>query len=209
MARRLALLIVAGLLVSVALIAGTALAPRSNAPVVPTAPATANLPSGHPDVTGGSGSTTTSGGQTAEQALAAAQATVRTSPRDVAALLSLGEAYLQTDRGADAERTYTKALQIDKGNAEAQAGLVMVRIQRGETDTAVADLKRLAARYRRRQTVLYDLAIAYYVTNQRELATNTWRSVVELGANTDQGQMAAQFLSIMKAPGTTPGSSNP
>lgn len=218
------MVIVGGLLVGLAVIAGSALAPRSNAPVLPTASGAKALPPGHPDLGSGSGAAAGGGGaaaggggaaasagseQALEQALAAAEADVRTSPRDVGALVRLADAYLQGDRSADAERTYTKVLQLDEGNVEAQAGLAMVRIVRGKSEQAMADLKRLAERHPRQQTVLYDLAIAYFATNQRELAGQTWRRVVGLGKDTDQGRMAAQFLSIMKSPGTPADASSP
>lgn len=215
--RRLAIVIVGGLLVCLAVIAGSALAPHSNAPVLPTASGAEALPPGHPDLGSGSGAAAGGGGaaasagseQALEQSLAAAEADVRTSPRDVGALVRLADAYLQGDRSADAERTYTKVLQLDEGNVEAQAGLAMVRIVRGKSEQAMADLKRLAERHPRQQTVLYDLAIAYFATNQRELAGQTWRRVVGLGKDTDQGRMAAQFLSIMKSPGTPADASSP
>lgn len=211
------MVIVGGLLVGLAVIAGSALAPRSNAPVVPTASGAKALPPGHPDFGSGSGAAAGGGSaaasagseQALEQALAAAEADVRTSPRDVGALVRLADAYLQGDRSADAERTYTKVLQLDEGNVEAQAGLAMVRIVRGKSEQAMADLKRLAERHPRQQTVLYDLAIAYFATNQRELAGQTWRRVVGLGKDTDQGRMAAQFRSIMKSPGTPADASSP
>ncbi|MHB0980891.1 MAG: tetratricopeptide repeat protein [Thermoleophilia bacterium] len=154
----------------------------------------ATVPEGHPEVAGSDAQAT---GPTAEEIVATAEAAYKADPKNVEAILGLGDAYLQANRLDDATKVLNEALVIEPTNSTAKAGLAMVDFVKGDTAGAQSKLEAVVAEAPEDQVALYDLAIVYFSTDQRDKAKEMWAKVVEANPVSDLGQMAQQFVDMM------------
>ncbi|MBU2602771.1 MAG: tetratricopeptide repeat protein [Actinobacteria bacterium] len=170
----------------------------------PPIPEDATVPEGHPDL--GEGSDTTGADATLEALVAEAEAAYEADKTDLTAVLALGDAYLQASRLDEATRVLNEALAIDAGNADAKAGLAMVDFVNGDTAAAQSKLEAVIAESPDSQVALYDLAVVYFSTDQRDKAKDTWAKVVEVNPLSELGEMAKQFIDLMGQTETSGGS---
>lgn len=163
----------------------------------------ATVPEGHPAV----GDDTGSGTGTAEDLVTSAEAAYNADPKNVDAILVLGDAYIQANRLDDATRVLNEALALEPDSSTAKAGLAMVDFTKGDAAGAQTKLEALVAEAPNDQVALYDLAIVYFSSNQRDKAKETWTKVAEVDATSDLGQLAQQFVDMMgqtEASGASP-----
>ena len=99
-------------------------------------------------------------GQSTEAAALFAE-TVRARPDDVAALVWLGNAYLDLGRPAEAEPHFAKAVAVAPGVAAGYLGLGRVALERRQYAAAVPHLERALALEPGASAVHYPLALAY------------------------------------------------
>lgn len=171
----------------------------------PAIPSDATVPDGHPDLGDSTGTTGTDA--SLETLVVEAEKAYEADKTDLTAVLALGDAYLQANRVDDATRVLNEALAIDAGNAEAKAGLAMVDFVNGDTAGAQKKLEAAIAESPDSQVALYDLAVVYFSTDQRDKAKDTWAKVVEVNPLSELGEMAKQFMDLMgqtEASGSSP-----
>lgn len=168
----------------------------ANTPTTGSAPPIspdATQPPGHPDVSGDTGDA----GPTPEDIVAAAKEAYDADPTNIDAILDLGDAYLQANRLDDATGILNEALALEPDNSTAKAGLAMVDFVNGDAAGAQSKLEAIVAEAPEDQIALYDLAIVYFSTNQRDQAREAWEKVVEVNPVSELGQMAQQFVDMM------------
>ena len=107
------------------------------------------------------------------------------------------DAYLQANRVDDAAKVLNEALVIEPANSTAKAGLAMVDFVKGDTAGAQTKLEAVVEDAPEDQVALYDLAIVYFSTDQRDKAEEMWAKVVAADPTSDLGQMAKQFVDMM------------
>ncbi|MHB8869051.1 MAG: tetratricopeptide repeat protein [Thermoleophilia bacterium] len=171
---------------------GVANTPTTGAGSAPPISPDATVPEGHPEVSGDTGS-----GPTAEDAVAAAEEAYNADPKNIEAILGLGDAYLQANRVDDAVKTLNEALALEPDNSTAKAGLAMADFVKGDTAGAQSKLEAVISEAPEDQIALYDLAIVYFSTDQRDKAKETWEKVVAANPTSELGQMAQQFVDMM------------
>ena len=155
------------------------------------------LPPNHPSV-----DTANQTGQAATQAavdeaVKSAEAAYKQNPKDIKALLALGDAYLQANRPDDANKIFGEALAIDPKNSDARAGMALVTMAKGDVAKAQTELEAVIKDDPNSQAAHYNLAIILWSANQADKAKAEWEKVVSLGADTPVGQMAQQFLTLL------------
>lgn len=159
----------------------------------------ATVPEGHPAVEGGDDSTAAD----AEEALKAAEEAYKADPKNVSAGLDLADAYLQANRVDDSERVLNEVLALEPGNSAAKAGLAMVDFAKGDAAGAQAALETLTAEAPDDQVALYDLAIVYFSTSQRDKAKEAWTKAAAVDPASGIGQLAQQFVTMMDQTATS------
>jgi cytochrome c-type biogenesis protein CcmH/NrfG len=167
----------------------------------PLAPG-ATMPPNHPAISGvtsDASAAATQAGASLDQIVKTAEDAYKKNPKDMAAVLTLGDAYFQAQRLDDSTRLYNEALALDSKSPDARAGLAMIDYSKGNKDAAVAALKQISQENPSNQTALYNLAVIYFSDNQRDLAKSTWQQVAGIDATTQFGQLAQQFVDLMNA----------
>ena len=198
-----AAVVVVGLIVVIPLLAGddVATAPGGDGGNGQTAPPISpgeTLPPNHPTVdTSGQPADTTSQAAAAEAAVTSAEAAYKANPKDVKTLLALGDVYLQANRPDDADKIFGEVLVIEPKNSTARAGKAVVLLINGDAAKAQADLEAVIKDDPNSQYAHGQLAIVLWSANQADKAKAEWEKVVALGADTPDGQMAQQFLTLI------------
>jgi len=115
-------------------------------------------------------------------------------PQDVENWLMLGRLYKASQNSAEAEKAFKKALELDKENEDAMAGLAMVYTDLGDTAGASQMLKRVAEKNPNLRT-LTALAGTYEQMREYKLAAETYKRALDLNTgNTDLRRAYAQAL---------------
>ena len=91
-------------------------------------------------------------------------------PTDLPTIVRLGEAYLDRDRAADAERLFTHGQEVAPESAAVLEGLGRARLALGDPASAVALLERVLALDPQATRVHYRLALAYRGLGEQERA---------------------------------------
>ena len=74
----------------------------------------------------------------------ALQAILKQDPRNLKALVELGNIYFDTDQAEKAIETYTKALQIDPNNSDVRTDMGIMYRKKGDFDRAISEFKKAA-----------------------------------------------------------------
>jgi tetratricopeptide (TPR) repeat protein len=118
-------------------------------------------------------------------------------PTDLDTWLMLGRLYKVAQNSVDAEKAYTKALEIDPDNEDATAGLAMVYADLGDYKSASEMLRKVAAKSPNLRT-LTTLAGAYEQMREYALAAETFRKALEFApdGNPELKRALAQNLML-------------
>jgi len=87
------------------------------------------------------------------------QSVLKDDPKNLSALIQLGNAYFDTDQFDRAIETYSKALQIDPQNADVRTDMGIMFRRKGDPDRAIAEFKRAAEVDLRHVNSRYNLGI--------------------------------------------------
>jgi tetratricopeptide (TPR) repeat protein len=200
-----AAVVVIGLIVIIPMLAGgaddVATVPTSTGGNGQTAPPIApgeTLPPNHPTVdTSGQTGDTAAQAAAVDAAVKSAEAAYKQNPKDVKTLLTLGQAYLEANRSDDANKIFGEVLAIEPKNSDARAGMALVTLTKGDAAKAQADLEAVVKDDPNSQNAHYQLAIVLWSGNQADKAKLEWEKAVALGADTQVGKMAQQFLTLI------------
>ncbi len=198
--------VVVGLIVAIPLLTGgddVATAPAGNGGNGQTAPPIApgeTLPPNHPTVDSSAQTAdATAQAAGAEAAVKSGEAAYKQNPKDVKTLLALGQVYLEANRPDDAKKIFGEALVIEPKNSNARAGMAVVILTKGDAAKAQTELEAVVKDDPNSQYAHSQLAIVLWSAKQADKAKIEWEKVVALGADTPDGVMAQQFLTLISS----------
>jgi tetratricopeptide (TPR) repeat protein len=111
--------------------------------------------------------------------------------------MALADAYLLTEQPLKAETLYDKVLAADPGNQTAEAQLAMALHAAGRDDRALRLLTTVLAANPRSQLAHYDLAILYFSQQRAGLARDEWRKAAAIDPTSGIGRTARSFVDLM------------
>lgn len=158
--------------------------PESVTPIVP--PFASGLIE---EPTAGADAHSAAGGAGAMAVIQQARDRLANNPRDLDALVFLGNANYDIQRYQEAEGLYRRALEIDSENAEVRTDLATVLYRLGRSKEAVEELQRALAIDYHHENALYNLGMMKLEAfNDREGAVAAWTQLKE--ATKDQQLIA-------------------
>jgi len=161
------------------------------APVVQAAPASAAEESPH-----GSGS-----GAPAPfmQKLAEYKARLEKDPKDIEALVFMGNANYDIQRFEKAKEFYQRALDVDPNNTHVRTDLASSYHSLGETDKALEELNKVLKADPNHEVALYNSGIILLnEKNDTEKATAAWEKLVQLKPNDPLAEELKKKISELK-----------
>jgi tetratricopeptide (TPR) repeat protein len=136
------------------------------------------------------------------------QKTVTTNPKNVDALVQLGNTYFDAERWDDAIGWYKRALDVDPNNADASTDLGVSYYYSNRADDALAQFeKSLKISPTHTKTLLNKGIVLAFGKQDLRGAAAEWEKVVALSPNSPEGQAAKRALegiASAHANGTTP-----
>lgn len=94
-----------------------------------------------------------------QKQIAFLESVLKDDPKNLNALIQLGNAYFDTDQFDRAIETYSKTLAIDPQNADARTDMGIMFRRKGDSDRAIAEFKRAAGVDPRHVNSRYNLGI--------------------------------------------------
>jgi tetratricopeptide (TPR) repeat protein len=153
------------------------------------------------------------GGQGQQQAavldegrVQALQTIVNNDPKNAAARVQLGNVYFDGERYPDAIKWYQEALKIDPKNVDASTDLGVSYYYSNDPDRALKQFEySLSLDPRHTKTLLNQGIVRAFGKQDLDGATASWRKVVEIAPESQEGQAARRALDSMKSahPGGT------
>jgi len=140
------------------------------------------------------------------------QKTLSSDPKNVKAVIELGNTYFDAERWDDAITWYRRAIELDPKNADASTDLGVSYYYSNKPDLALAQFeKSLAMSPMHTKTLLNKGIVLAFGKQDLKAAATEWQKVVELAPDSPEGQAARRALegiaSAHANPGATP--SNP
>lgn len=140
-------------------------------------------------------------------AAAAFEKTVALNANDYNSWASLGDAYRQLHNQAKANQAYRQAIQLIKDEiarhpdqAELPAELALYLAKSGEKSAALQQLQTVPLDAIKDPTILFEVAIAYEVSGQRDKALNALTAAVKAGQNLDDIKNEPELVSLRADP---------
>jgi cytochrome c-type biogenesis protein CcmH/NrfG len=134
--------------------------------------------------------------------------TVSSDPKNVDALIQLGNTYFDAERWDDAIASYKQALTIDPKNADASTDLGVSYYYSNRADEALAQFEHsLKISPTHTKTLLNKGIVLAFGKQDLRGAQTEWEKVVSLAPNSPEGQAARRALegiAAAHANGTTP-----
>ena len=126
--------------------------------------------------------------------------TLASDPRNLAALIGLGNAYSDSGAWREAIEQYEQALKIDPRNADVHSDLGTAFRNLGMTDRALAQYRHALEHDPAHLNARYNLGIVYgYELGNYPLAIHIWEEVLRLAPNhPNAAQMRSSIVSFKK-----------
>ena len=161
---------------------------------------TESLPAGHPslDDSGAAvASPAPSASTSIQERIAELQAKVAEDPKDVDALLELGDAYFMAQRNARAAELFGDVLSLQPENTTAKVKLAMVWHADGDTKRAEKAIARVLAEKPDDQEAHYSLAIVYFSSDRARQARDEWQKAVRIDPGSEIGRRSQTFVDLL------------
>ncbi len=126
------------------------------------------------------------------------------NPKDLEALIVLGNANYDMKRYDKAEELYIRALEIDPKNPLVGTDLASVYKYTGKIDNAVSELKKVLSFNPRHETALYNLGVML-LNDKRDLggAIKVWEELISYNPGSGFSQELQKKVAELKRSGTT------
>ncbi|HLF86663.1 MAG TPA: tetratricopeptide repeat protein [Nitrospiria bacterium] len=126
------------------------------------------------------------------------------NPKDLEALIVLGNANYDMKRYDKAEELYIRALEIDPKNPLVGTDLASVFKYTGKIDNALSELKKVLSFNPRHETALYNLGVIL-LNDKRDLggAIKVWEELISYNPNSGFSQELQKKVAELKRSGTT------
>ncbi|MDC4205343.1 MAG: tetratricopeptide repeat protein [Candidatus Manganitrophus sp.] len=146
------------------------------------------------------------------QKLAEYKARLEKDPKDIEALVFMGNANYDIQRFEKAKEFYQKALEVDPNNTHVRTDLASSYRSLGETDQALEELNKVLKSDPKHEVALYNSGIILLNDkNDAEKATAAWEKLVQLKPNDPLSQELKKKISELKQTGSpsTPSATQP
>jgi tetratricopeptide (TPR) repeat protein len=121
-------------------------------------------------------------------------------PQDAAVRAQLGNMYFDAERYADAIKWYEQAIALDPKDVNVSTDLGVSYYYTNQADRAVAQLsKSLDVDPKHTKTLLNLGIVRAFGKQDLEGAAESWRRVIEIAPNSDEGRAARQALDSMQS----------
>ncbi len=133
------------------------------------------------------------------QKLAEYKARVEKDPKDIEALVFMGNANYDIQRFEKAKEFYLKALDVDPNNTHVRTDLASSYRSLGETDQALEELNKVLKTDPKHEVALYNSGIILLNDkNDAEKATAAWEKLVQLKPNDPLSEELKKKISELK-----------
>jgi cytochrome c-type biogenesis protein CcmH/NrfG len=95
-----------------------------------------------------------------QQQISILQGTLKENPKNLKALIELGNLYFDTDQFDSAIRTYARALELDPRNADVRTDMGIMYRRKGDPDRAIAEFKKAAQDNPKHANSRYNMGVA-------------------------------------------------
>jgi Flp pilus assembly protein TadD len=131
---------------------------------------------------------------------------IKANPKDVDALMGLGDAFFQAGQYAVAGDWLTKLVAIDPKNVRALLALGAAEFNAGDATDAEAHWKQVLGLDEKNVEAHYDLGFLYLQRQPPDLVgvRREWQRVVELAPGTEVAQNVQAHLDAIASQGATP-----
>ncbi len=135
------------------------------------------------------------------QKLAEYKARLEKNPKDIEALIFMGNSNYDIQRFEKAKEFYQRALEVDPNNTHVRTDLASAYRSLGETDHALEELNRVLKADPNHEVALYNSGIIYLNDkNDPEKARVSWEKLVQLKPNDPLSQELKKQISELKQP---------
>lgn len=139
------------------------------------------------------------------QKLAEYKARLEKDPKDIEALVFMGNANYDIQRFEKAKEFYQKALEVDPNNTHVRTDLASSYRSLGETDQALEELNKVLKADPKHEVALYNSGIILLNDkNDAEKATAAWEKLVQLKPNDPLSEELKKKISELKQTGSPP-----
>jgi tetratricopeptide (TPR) repeat protein len=139
------------------------------------------------------------------QKLAEYKARLEKDPKDIEALVFMGNANYDIQRFEKAQEFYLRALEVDPNNTHVRTDLASSYRSLGETDKALEELNKVLKADPNHEVALYNSGIILLNDkNDAEKATAAWEKLVQLKPNDPLSEELKKKISELKQPGSKP-----
>lgn len=139
------------------------------------------------------------------QKLAEYKARLEKDPKDIEALVFMGNANYDIQRFEKAKEFYQKALEVDPNNTHVRTDLASSYRSLGETDQALEELNKVLKSDPKHEVALYNSGIILLNDkNDAEKATAAWEKLVQLKPNDPLSLELTKKISELKQTGPPP-----
>lgn len=136
------------------------------------------------------------------QKLAEYKTRLEKNPKDIEALVFMGNANYDIQRFEKAKEFYTRALEVDPNNTHVRTDLASSYRSLGETDRALEELGKVLKADPNHEVALYNSGIIYLNDkNDPERARIAWEKLVALKPNDPLSQELKKQIAELKQPG--------
>ncbi|WP_168061308.1 tetratricopeptide repeat protein [Candidatus Manganitrophus noduliformans] len=139
------------------------------------------------------------------QKLAEYKARLEKDPKDIEALVFMGNANYDIQRFEKAKEFYQKALEVDPDNTHVRTDLASSYRSLGEIDQALEELNKVLKADPKHEIALYNSGIILLNDkNDAEKATAAWEKLVQLKPNDPLSEELKKKISELKQTGSQP-----
>ena len=139
------------------------------------------------------------------QKLAEYKGRLEKNPKDIEALIFMGNANYDIQRFEKAKEFYARALEVDPNNTHVRTDLASAYRSLGDADHALEELNKVLKADPNHEVALYNSGIIYLSDkNDPEKATAAWEKLIQLKPNDPLSQELKKQISELKQKGGKP-----
>ncbi len=155
---------------------------------IPSSPKSSSLPTGPPALS-----------EDVQNQIRSLQAILKQDPKNLKALIEIGNLSFDSEQYDEAVKYYSQALQIDPRNADVRTDLGIMYRRKGETDKAIEEFKKAAQLNPRHANSRYNLGVVL-LHDKRDMkgAIQAWEDYLKVDPDSPRAENIRSQISKMK-----------
>jgi len=135
-----------------------------------------------------------------EKRISALQSLLREDPKNLKALIELGNLYFDTDQFELSIQAYSQALEIDPKNADVRTDMGIMFRRKGDSDRAIAEFKRAAQSDPKHANSRYNLGVVFlHDKGDIKEAIKAWEDYLKVDPSSPRAQNIRLQIEKMKS----------